>query len=310
MTCPRCSFVNPRGAIDCGKCGVVFAKFNSEEPPRMLAGVRARNPERDEDEVVRDGRLGAHEIRILAIGLGAAVVVYWIPLTRFIASAIVTLFHEFGHAVMGWLLGYPSIPAFDFVYGGGFTHHGPHRVSIALAVAAGFAWLGWHFRENRKSLVLIGGVFLFWLFFVTKEWRREVAFASAGHLAEFILAGILFYKALAGVGWKNPEVERPLGAFVAFFVQIHSMLFAWGLITSPGKMARYRGGKDGGGALMNDLEVVALDLKIYLGWMVEIETVTKWLLVFSFVPIALGLGWYFERARWHRILRSLRTVDA
>ena len=308
MECPRCSFANPRGAIDCGKCGVVFAKFNADEPWPVPVVRHARSS--DDEEVVRDGRVGPAELKILAFGLGAAILVYWIPFTRFVASAIVTLFHEFGHAVMGWLLGHPSLPAFDFVYGGGFTHAGSFRLPIALTVAAVFAWLGWHFRENRKSVAIIGAIFLCWLFVVTKEWRREIAFASAGHLAEFILAGILFYKALAGVGWKNPVVERPLGAFVAFFVQIHSMLFAWGLLNDRARMSWYRGGKDGGGAFMNDLEVVALNLKIFLGWMVEIETVTKWLFVFSFVPIAVGLVWYFERARWHRMLRSLRTVDA
>lgn len=307
MQCPRCSFDNPRGAIDCGKCGVVFAKFNADEPRETP--VLRRTLEEDE-EVVRDGRIGPAELKILGFGLGLAILVYWIPLTRFIASAIVTLFHEFGHAVMGWLLGYPSLPAFDFVYGGGFTHHGQHRLSIVIAVAAVFAWFAWHFRENRKSLAIIGGIFLVWLFVVSSAWRREIAFASAGHLAEFILAGILFYKALAGVGWKNPAVERPLGAFVAFFVQIHSMLFAWGLMHDGALMDRYKGGKDGGGGFMNDLEVVALDLKIYLGWMVEIETVTKWMFAFSFVPMIVGLVWYFERARWHRVLRSLRTVDA
>ena len=305
MQCPKCTFVNPRGSIDCGRCGVVFAKFSEEAPLPPVFRPRAEPVER-----VDDGRVGPAELKVLAFGLAAALLVYWIPFTRFVASAIVTLFHEFGHAVMGWLLGYASLPAFDFVYGGGFTHHGPFRLSIALAVAAAFAWLGWHFRENRKSVALIGALFLLWLFFVTKEWRREIAFASAGHLAEFILAGVLFYKALANVGWRIPEVERPLGAFVAFFVQIHSMLFAWRLTHDSAFLDRYKGGKDGGGAFMNDLEVVALDLKIHLGWMIEIETVTRWLFLFSFVPIVIALVWYFERARWHRVLRALRTVDA
>jgi hypothetical protein len=44
--------------------------------------------------------------------------------------------------------------------------------------------------------------------------------------------------------------------------------------------------------------------------MVEVETVTNWLFLFSFVPIVIALVWFFERARWHRVLRSLRTVDA
>lgn len=304
MPCPKCGFESSETALECERCGVIFAKLSrAEEMPVVFAA-----PAPVDDEVVTDGRFGRHEAMILGFGLAGAIVVYAIPFTRFVASAIVTLFHEFGHAVMGWLLGYPSLPAFDFVYGGGLTHHGEFRRSIAVAVALGFAYLLWLFRQNRKSMALIGAIFLVWLFVVTREWRREIAFASAGHLAEFILAGILFYKALAGVGWKSPDVERPLGAFVAFFVQIHSMLFAWRLMHDSAFLAWYREGK--GGALMNDLEVVALDLQIWLGMTPQIEGVARWLFAFSFVPIAIALVWYFERARWHRVLRALKTVEA
>lgn len=306
MQCPKCGFESSRGALECERCGVIFAKLSRSEelPPQIVMRTRP-DPL---DEVVTDGSFGKTEAKVLGFGLVAAIAVYAIPFTRFVFSAIVTLFHEFGHAVMGWLLGYPSLPAFDLVYGGGLTHHGEFRRSIAVAIALGFAWLLWLFRENRRSLAIIGAIFLFWMFIVTREWRREIAFASAGHLAEFILAGILFYKALAGVGWKSPEFERPLGAFVAFFVQIHSMLFAWRLMHDEAFLAWYREGK--GGMLMNDLEVIALDLQIWLGMTPQIEGVARWLLVFSFVPIAIALVWYFERARWHRVLRALKTVDA
>lgn len=262
----------------------------------------------DDEERVTDGRIGPAEWKILGIGLGAAIVVYAFPLTRFVFSALVTLFHELGHAVAGWLLGYPSLPAFDFVYGGGFTHMGAFQPMIATAVALVLAYIGWLVRENRKSVAIVAAFFLVWLFFVTREWRREIVFASAGHIAEFVLAGILFYKALAGVGWRAPEVERPAGAFVAFFVQIHSTLFAWRLIHDTGYLEWYREGK--GGALMNDLEVVALDLQIWLGLTPGIEGVARALLVFSVLPTIVALAWFFERARWHRVLRALRTVDA
>ena len=42
------------------------------------------------------------------------------------------------------------------------THHGPFRLSIAVAVGLGFAYLGWLFRENKKTVVLIGMLFAFW----------------------------------------------------------------------------------------------------------------------------------------------------
>jgi membrane-associated protease RseP (regulator of RpoE activity) len=225
-----------------------------------------------------------------------------------ILSAMVTLFHELGHAVAAWLFGYPALPSFDFVYGGGFTHYGIFRLSLAIGIGAVFLWILWLVRGNRKAMAIVGAVFAVWLVIVTKEWRRELVIAAAGHLFEFILAAILFYQALSGVGWRNPAVERPLGAFVAFFVQIHSTLFAWRLINDPSFLDWYREGK--GGALMNDLEQVALDLNIYMGFNPGIVGVAKLLLVFSLLPIAVALVWFFWRSHWHRVLRSLRTVQA
>src|SRR6185436_7236980 len=113
-----------------------------------------------EEERIEDGRIGASELKILGFGLAAAIIVYVIPFTRFVFSAIVTLFHEFGHAVAGWLFGYASLPAFDFVYGGGMTHHGPFRLSIAVGVGCGFAYLAWLFRENKKSVAMVAALFL------------------------------------------------------------------------------------------------------------------------------------------------------
>ena len=267
---------------------------------------RQRDEEIDDDEPVLNGRIGRRELTILGSGLAGAAVIYAIPFTRFVLSAMVTLFHEFGHAVVGWLLGLPSLPAFDFVYGGGWTHIGSFHLSIAIAIAGAFAYLAYIFRQNPKTVALIAMVFVFWLLCVSAEWRRELAFSAAGHAAEFILAGILFYQALAGVGWSMPDVERPLGAFIAFFVQIHSMMFAWRLIHDPDFLAWYKEGK--GGAAMNDLEVVALDLNIYAKLNPGIIGVARALFVFSFVPIAVALIWYFQRARWHRVMRSLRTA--
>jgi hypothetical protein len=282
------------------------ARDNVSMPARL--DLPLRDPYVIEEERVADGRIGASESKILGFGLAAAMVVYWLPFTRFVFSAMVTLFHELGHAVAGWLMGYPSIPAFDFVYGGGLTPHGEFHKSIAVAIALGFAYVGWLFRENRRSVAIVGVLFLVWLFFVTREWRREIVFAGAGHLEELILGGIFFYKALAGTGWRAPEFERPLGAFVGFFVPMHTMLFAWRLLHDPAFFDWYREGK--GGALMNDLEVVALNLQIWLGLTPGIEGMARWLIFFSIVPTFVALVWYLERSRWHRVMRALRTADA
>lgn len=307
VACPKCGFEEPESARECSRCGIVFQKYAPSPGPALRDHPLPPERERDLEDEVLDGRLGASELKILGAGLVMAMIAYAIPLTRMLFSAIVTLFHEFGHAVAGWLMGYPSIPAFDFVYGGGITPHGRFQITIALLIAGGFAYLMYLFRENRRTLALIGGVFLVWLFFIASEWRRELLFGAAGHLSECILAGILFYQALSGVGWRIPELERPLGAFVAFFVQINMFFFCRKLMTDPDFLAWYREGK--GGMLMNDLEGIALDLHIHTPFNPGIQGVARLLLLFSFAPILVALIWYFQRARWHRVMRALRTAD-
>ena len=241
IACPKCGFEEAESARECSRCGIVFGKYGASGTPRSSTALV---PLDDEDEVA-DGRLGPSELKVLGIGLAMAIVAYAIPLTRFILSAMVTLFHEFGHAVVGWLMGMPAIPAFDFVYGGGITPHGRFQIALALVIAGGFAYLMYLFRQNPKTVGLIAGVFLVWLFFVSSDWRREFIFGAAGHLSECILAGILFYQALSGVGWRIPEIERPLGAFVAFFVQINMIFFCRNLMTDPDFLAWYKEGRGG-----------------------------------------------------------------
>jgi hypothetical protein len=311
MKCPKCGASTSDRALECSRCGIIFSRWQPREPVRSTDRFEpAEFVQRmgEADDLAEDGRVGMSEVKILAGGLVAAILIYLIPFTRFVLSAMVTLFHELGHAVAGWLLGYPSLPAFDFVYGGGFTHYGAFNLPLAIAIGAIFLYAAWHFRENRKSMAIILSIFALWLVAISSEWRRELVSASAGHIFEFILAAVLLYQALSGVGWRIPEIERPLGAFVGFFVQIHSTHFAWRLIKDPDFLAWYRQGK--GGALMNDLEVVALDLQIYVGPAPGIQGVAKMLLIFSLLPIAVALLWFFKRRTWHRVLRSLRTAEA
>jgi RNA polymerase subunit RPABC4/transcription elongation factor Spt4 len=295
VKCPRCTFAVPEEAEECPRCGVIFAKWQ----PRPVIT-------RD-DEQAADGRIARRELRILGIGLAVAIVIYAIPFLRFIFSTLETLFHELGHAVVAWLLGHPAIPAFDFMFGGGFTHQGAFHLPIALAVAAVFAWLGWRLRGNARGLVALGVIVAIWLVCVSADWRRETVIASAGVAFEFILAGILFYQALAGVGWRMPEIERPLGAFIAFFVQFNAMLFPWRLLHDPDFLAAYQEGK--GGAIMNDLEVVALNLHIHTPLNPGIKGLAVALSIFSFVPISVALAWYLNREKAHRVLKSLLSAE-
>ncbi|MBV9495748.1 MAG: hypothetical protein JOZ54_15990 [Acidobacteria bacterium] len=294
MKCPSCKFPTPEEAEECPRCGVIFAKWQ----PRPVI-LHDHDP-------VEDGRLGKRELKILGIGLAAAIVVTFVPFLSFVFLTLKTLFHELGHAVVSWILGTPAIPAFDFAFGGGFTHQGSFHVSIALAVAIGFGWIGWRLRNNMRGLIALAFVFVLWLICVSADWRRETVVAAAGPAFELIIAGALFYQALSGVGWRIPEIERPLGAFCAFFVQIYAMQFPLRLINDPDFLAWYQEGK--GGAIMNDLEVVALNLHIHTPLNPGIKGMAMALFVFSFVPIAFAVFWHLNRKKVRKSVDALLAV--
>jgi hypothetical protein len=292
---------------------------NAENVPDTFAPdtFAPENAENVSDTIAEpaDGRLGRREAVTLGTGLAAAVVVYGFGFTRFVASALVTLFHELGHAAVGWLLGEPSLPAFDFVYGGGYTHRGQLSWMVAAGVAGVFVAGGWYLRRNPRGLALVAGTALLWLGVVVSPWRRELAIGAAGHLSELLLAGVFFYRALSPQGaWHpseggghSPGVERPLSAFVGFFVQIHALVFAWRLLHDPAFLAVYLEGK--GGMLMNDLESVALDLTIHLGVSPGVEGVAGWLLGLAVLPLPAALLLFLTRGRWQRWVGSLLTPE-
>ena len=237
--------------------------------------------------------------RFIVTGCIGALIAHAFWLTSVPFETLKTLFHELGHTIVAWLLGYPAIPAFDFLFGGGFTNYGEFHLPIALAVAAGFVYAGWRLQEHPPLLATIGTVSLVWLIVVTKEWRRETVIASAGVVFELLLAATFLFMVVANVGWRMPDIERPLGALVAFFVQFDSWVFALRLIRDQDFLEWYEAGK--GGALMNDLQLIALNLKIYLGIDATTQTVAKLLLFFSLFPLPiaywLAIRWSSERTR-------------
>ena len=300
VTCPKCGFEEAESARECSCCGIVFGKYvPSPAASRHPLPVGEGGPK---------GRVRGDELRVLGIGFAIAVVAYAIPLTRFLLHPIITLVHELGHAVAGWILGYPSIPSFDFVYGGGITPHGRFQLAIALVVAGGFGYGMYLFRENRRTVALIGGCFLIWLFFVTSEWRRLLVVSAAGHASESIFAGIFLYMALAGIGWRIPELERPLGAFIAFFIQFNMISFCLDLMHDQDILEVYKQGK--GGMLMHDIDSISADLIIHTPWHPSIQALARLLLLLSFAPLMIAVVLYFRRASWSRVITSLYAPQA
>lgn len=183
-------------------------------------------------------------LRALAVGFGLAVGILLIPFLRFVLGYLTILVHELGHAAVGWLFGYPSIPAFDFRYGGGVTAHESRKIVIVLLVLGALGWAIWYCRRHRPAVTVVASATaLYALLAFTPAHRALISFM--GHGSELAFAGIFLYRAISGSAIKL-DVERPLYAMVGFFIVLSGMRFAWGLIHDAGARAAYEEAKGGG----------------------------------------------------------------
>ena len=106
-----------------------------------------------------------------------------------------------------------------FVYGGGVTHHQLFQLPLGILIGAGWAWLGWTFRRNPRTLILIGLSAGLWLVAISSEWRRELVISAMGHGGELILATrakgekldveVLHEEILTGLGGELSFDARP-----------------------------------------------------------------------------------------------------
>jgi hypothetical protein len=182
----------------------------------------------------------------IACGAGAALalVALALPFVSFVLSTFVTLVHEMGHALAGWLYGYPSLPAFDFAYGGGVTLHGERIALVPFAVAALLAAAAFALHRIPAALALALGALAL---YAATAWTaaHDAVIVAMGHGGELLFAGIFLYRAFSGNACERPG-ERPLYALTGSFVVFHDLRFAWRLWASPLERELYAEAKGGG----------------------------------------------------------------
>ncbi len=181
----------------------------------------------------------------LGLGLVAALAVAaWWPFGVRVASYLLILIHEIGHSACHLAFGYPSLPAFDFQYGGGWAIH-QERHSLLFAMAIGLALAPLALGVWRRKLLL--AVYLpalglyFWL--AWSRWHEALAIFM-GHGNELVFAGIFLYRAISGAAVQR-LVERPLYAALGWFFVLHNARFAWLLLTDKVERTMYEFGKGG-----------------------------------------------------------------
>jgi len=256
IVCPKCGhesalLSDPEAA--CERCGLVFARFREREETARLAAATVREQAVNPADVLEGTAaaplstgLDVAARRALAAGPAAGLALYALPFTRFLLRYLATLVHELGHAAVGWAFGYPSIPAFDFMYGGGVTMLDQRNTGVLIVVYAGFAGLGWWFwrRGAQVALAILAlGVAVYSMAAFTPG--HEALFLAAGHASELLFAGIFLYRALSGSACRTPG-ERPLYGAVATFLLLNAAGFAWRLMTDHGFRVDYEEAKGGG----------------------------------------------------------------
>lgn len=199
----------------------------------------------DEEESIPEPRcLDAKDWLILATGPIIALACMYFFWTRHILNTLMILVHEMGHAIVGWMFGYPSLPAFDLQYGGGVTVHTERWTALLILIYVGFAVLFFLYRKNVWALVLLSlVVVIHGLLAFTSGHEALILFM--GHGTELVIAGIFIYRAVSGSKVVH-AIERPLYGIIGFYIVLADITFAWGLMTSPAKRAAYGAAKGGG----------------------------------------------------------------
>ncbi|HMK34132.1 MAG TPA: hypothetical protein VK463_03620 [Desulfomonilaceae bacterium] len=225
------------------------------QPMSLAAGAAARAPihepeplenmaeESDDDGPLEPRTLDKPEWTMLLVGSGVALVCLLFFWPRWILGTFRTLVHEIGHAIFGWAFGYPSLPAFDFLWGGGVTLHIGRSVALCVLVYVGFAALLYMFRKNTSTVVCL--VLLAILHALLSYTRfHNVVILFMGHGTELVIGGLFIYRSLSGRAIIHPA-ERPLYAITGFFLVFSDIAMGFSLLTDADARADYLDAKGG-----------------------------------------------------------------
>lgn len=257
----------------------------------------------DQEEILDPEPLSmdSDDLKYVGIGLAIAAVATAIPLLRHIFGTFMILVHEMGHTVFGWLFGYPSLPAFDFMYGGGITFHLlKQSVLILVVISAAMLGLMFVYRHNVKTLVFLSVVLVGYLGLALTD-AHHVIIIFMGHGFELVIAAIFLYRGFSGAKVIHPA-ERPLYSGIGFFIVFRDLVFAYRLMTSPFHRAMYEDAK-GGGHWM-DFSRIAEDFLH-----TDLTVVAGFFFLCCLFPILLGYLTFRYSEYIRAAIRSLVTKD-
>lgn len=204
-----------------------------------------------------------------------------------------TMFHEIGHTLLSWFYGYPAVPAFDFIHGGGVSLQLGDQSYIIFAVFQLLLLAGIvNFRGQLRNQFLLAAVMVFGLLTAFDPVHHEVVVVAAGHIAEIGVAAFFLFRA-----WMDfapfGMAERVLNAVIGWGLILQSLLFDWGLLRLPELReiyARQKGG-DGFGDFdrLADLTMTPFNTVVWFFIALAFLGALVPLVIYTLVRMRLGL---------------------
>jgi hypothetical protein len=245
--CAACGYRQQFRSSVCAKCGQVLPQAFRQGIHEVAAPAAV--PEEEEPLALGISKFGWLS---LAGGLAGALLASSFQFLTYIFSFFDILVHEMGHALTGWFFGYPSIPSFDFYYGGGVTLTQDRIIAINVAVCVLLMLAAIYFRRNSVILIGTAVAAVVYPLLAFSIWS-DALIVALGHGTELIIAVIFLYRAMSGSSLIQ-EAERPVYAFLGFFIVIFNVVFNYKLITNTTFRFEYEYAK---GGMQMDYSVLA-----------------------------------------------------
>lgn len=225
--------------------------------------------------------------KAIAAGIVLALLILASQQVIFLLSPVITLVHELGHTLTNWIFGYPAIPAFDFMHGGGFTFNVERMPFLIGLMYCGFGYLFYVYWQNYLTARVLLGVAISYTF-CAFTGIHEFFVIAMGHGFELVFGGIFLARAMSGYACRY-SVERPLYAMLAAYVIFYDIQFSWRLIFDQTTRAIYNQGKAG---IDHDLVRIAQDV-----WNVDLSFVASGMLLATLLTpfVVWGMHRYW---RW------------
>ncbi|MBI5252286.1 MAG: hypothetical protein HY912_22555 [Desulfomonile tiedjei] len=272
------------------------APLESPEPALFTHECESNDHIPEPRSLDRDGWI------MLAVGPVIALVSFLFFWVKWTFSVLEILVHEMGHAIFGWVFGYPSLPAFDLIWGGGVTVHVDRSTALLLLVYALLAGLIVMYRRNAAAVAMIFAVIAVHLFCTFTKYH-SLLIVAMGHGTELLIGGLFIYRALSGRAIIH-YVERPLYSVIGFFMVFSNMALSYRLLTSWSERGAYAAAK--GGHMEMDFIRIARD---HLNW--KLTSVALLFLVLSVLtPFLAYLAVRYEQYIYSALIRLLRREPA